>query len=50
MFSISGIVHFRSKAFESTILKICRKLVPKMSGRDNAYLLDVDAVARTAKD
>ncbi len=55
-FVISGMVHFRSNALEMTILKICCGLVrQRIEGqgfglRITAYLLDVDAVACTAKD
>ena len=51
-FSISGIVHFRSKAFERTILNICIR-GQHSHQTDQAtltYLLDVDAVTRAAKD
>jgi hypothetical protein len=51
MFSISGMVHFKSKALERTILKIWLVLVQIRTGiRHDAYLLHVDAVAGATED
>ena len=51
-FSISGMVHLRSNAFERTILKICDvvslSLQEKLRGKE-VYLLDIDAVTRAAE-
>jgi hypothetical protein len=57
MFSISGMVHFRSKALERTILKICVVVVSLRVGKGKGKeglretdFLDVDAVAGGAED
>lgn len=45
-------MHFRSKALERTILKICvlGQLEVSRGGEASGYLLDVDAVAGAAED
>lgn len=52
MFSISGMVHLRSKALERTILKICEggEQQPTEWEKWTGYLLHVDAVTRAAED
>lgn len=54
MFSISGMVHLRSKALDRTILKICYEVlaraVPSRFRRGLTYLLHVDAVTCAAED
>ena len=51
VFSISGMVHLRSNAFDSTILKICMLLSGRFQpcGSTRAHLLHVDAVACTTE-
>jgi hypothetical protein len=50
MFSISGIVHFRSNAFDSTILKICGGQLSPLNEHLFTHLLHVDAVTCAAED
>ena len=55
MFSISGIVHLRSKAFDRTILKIYANVFVNLSRLKRvcvgkAYLLYIDTMACAAED
>lgn len=51
MFSISGMVHFRSKALARTILKIYAVCQYRSSSYvHRSYLLHVDAVTGTTED